>query len=149
MFHLAQVNVARARFPLDDARMHGFTSRIGEINALAERSPGFVWRWPDDNHPFGELALVNMSVWESVQALKEFTYSSAHAELFRNRSEWFDKFGSPHIAMWWIAAGTLPTIDEAVVRLEYIRDHGDTVFAFTFRNVFPAPAIPEAKAQQA
>jgi hypothetical protein len=149
MFHLAQVNIARAQFPLDDPRMHGFTSRLSEINAIAEKAPGFVWRWTDDNHPFDERTVVNISVWECIQALKDFTYSSAHVELFRSRGEWFEKLSFPSLAMWWIPAGTLPTIEEAVVRLKHIQDHGPTLFAFTFANVFPAPDAAAATAHQA
>lgn len=149
MFHLAQVNIARAQFALDDPRMHGFTSRLSEINGLAEVSPGFVWRWLDDNHPFDARTVVNISVWESIEALKAFTYNSAHLELFRKRGDWFEKLSTPSLAMWWVPAGTVPTIDEAVARLSHIRDHGETAFAFTFRNLFPAPEAAEARAHQA
>ena len=149
MFHLAQVNIARAQFPLDDPRMHGFTSRLGEINAIAESSPGFVWRWKENDHPFDERTVVNMSVWESVEALKNFSYNSAHKELFRNRQQWFEKLSLPSLAMWWVLAGTLPTIGEAVERLNHVRDHADTRRAFTFRNIFPAPEAAWTRAQQA
>jgi hypothetical protein len=149
MFHLAQVNIARAQFPLDDGRMHGFTSRLSEINVIAETSAGFIWRWTDDSHPFDQRTLVNISVWDSVQALKDFTYSSAHVQLFRNRSEWFEKPSAPSLAMWWIPAGTLPTVDDAIARLNHIRDHGESAFAFTFRNVFPAPDAAAVRAHQA
>ena len=93
--------------------------------------------------------MVNISVWESIQTLKDFTYSSAHVELFRKRGEWFEKLSTPSLAMWWTPAGNLPTIDEAVARLNHIRDHGETAFAFTFRNIFPAPEAESARAQQA
>lgn len=150
MFQLAQVNIARALYPLEDPAMIGFTSRIEEINALAESAPGFVWRFKDEE-PYervfaGERLLFNMSVWESVEALRKFTYGSAHRELFRDRASWFGKFGAPALAMWWIAAGSRPTVEEAKARLDHLAAHGESEFAFTFRRVFGPPS---ARAQQA
>jgi heme-degrading monooxygenase HmoA len=146
--HLAQVNIARARYALDDARMEGFVSRLKEINTLAESSPGFVWRYKEDVDA-GDSVVFNLSVWESVDALREFSYGSAHKELFRSRHQWFERMEMPSLAMWWIKAGVLPTPDNAKARLNYIRDFGETDFAFTFRNLFPSPDIEGARAQRA
>ena len=145
MFHLAQVNIARASFPLADPAMHGFVSRLVEINTLAESSPGLVWRFKDDVEGFDDQTVFNMSVWVSVEALKEFTYRSTHRELFRDRQQWFEHLPVPSLAMWWIAADHIPTVGEAKVRLDHIRDHGETAFAFTFRNLFPAPEVDRAQ----
>jgi heme-degrading monooxygenase HmoA len=146
-YHLAQVNIARARYRLNDTRMEGFVSRLKEINSLAENSPGFVWRYREDVEA-GENVVFNMSVWESVEALKEFSYSSSHKELFRNRHQWFERMETPSLAMWWIPAGMLPTSDEGKEKLDHIRDYGETALAFTFRNLFPSPE-GEARAQRA
>jgi heme-degrading monooxygenase HmoA len=146
-YHLAQVNIARARYRLNDTRMEGFVSRLKEINSLAENSPGFVWRYREDVEA-GENVVFNMSVWESVEALKEFSYSSSHKELFRNRHQWFERMETPPLAMWWIPVGILPTPDQGKAKLDHIRDHGETALAFTFRNLYPSPE-GEARAQRA
>jgi hypothetical protein len=149
MFHLAQVNIARARFPLEDPRMLGFTARLAEINAIAESSPGFIWRSLDDESPFDSRTVINISVWQSVEALKEFSYTSIHKELFRNRHQWFERLDRPSLAMWWIPAGTVPAMADAVARLNHIRDRGETAQAFTFRSIFPPPETGARRAQQA
>jgi hypothetical protein len=124
--------------------MSGFMSRLDEINALADRSPGFVWRLqtPAGNATYlrpydDDRILVNMSVWESVESLKHYVYRTAHAELLKQRQAWFEIFRGAYVAMWWVPAGHLPGIDEAKKRLAHIEKHGPTEFAFTFKNIFP------------
>lgn len=147
--HLAQVNIARARGPLDGELMRGFTSALDEINALAEASPGFVWRFqteagdatavrafPDPN------VIVNLSVWTDVAALKAYVFRSMHGRFFARRAEWFEKMETPHLALWWVPAGTLPTVDEAKRRLEVLAARGDSEEAFTFRAAFAPPEVP-------
>lgn len=143
-FHLAQVNIGRVRAPLEDESMQGFVSRLDEINALAEASPGFVWRLESDVGPSSylrpyedERILVNMSVWESVEALKSYTYRSVHAELLRDRKSWFEKFEGAFLALWWVPEGHTPSVDEAKKRLEHLEAHGPSQFAFTFKTVVP------------
>ena len=144
-YHLAQVNIGRVKYPTDDPRMAGFMTKLDEINALAERSPGFVWRLqtPAGNATYlrpyedDESILINMSVWESVETLKHYVYRTAHAEYLRHREEWFEKFKSSYLALWWVPAGHLPGIDEARKRIAHLDAHGPTQFAFTFKNVFP------------
>jgi hypothetical protein len=130
--------------PMDDPIMSGFVSRLEEINALADGSPGFVWRLQTDEgdatylRPFADdRIIVNMSVWESVDALKNFTYRTSHAELLRQRKEWFESFDGVFLAMWWIPAGHIPGIDEAKKRIEHLEAHGPSQFAFTFRTILP------------
>ena len=146
-YHLAQVNVARLVAPLDDPRLEGFVSRLACINALAETSPGFVWRLKDDAgndatsiKAFPDpMILVNMSVWESVEALREFTYKSGHAEPLRMRRDWFEKYPGPSVAMWWVPAGHTPTIQEARERLESLEANGPSASAFTFARPYLPP----------
>jgi hypothetical protein len=140
-FHLAQVNVARMRAPLDDPSMFDFASRIDEINARAEADPGFVWRWTDsDSGPFNAPDLLfNLSVWQSVDALRAYVYRSEHAQLFRDRLQWFHPSGSPTLALWWIPAGHRPTPAESKARLDHLTQHGPTAVAFNFKQSF-APA---------
>ncbi len=139
--HVAQFNVARMRFPLEDPRMSGFTDRLDELNALADHSPGFVWRLQDDQgtatsiRPFGDDMLVNLSVWESAEALKHYTYKSDHLESFVRRQEWFTRPEGPHLVLWSIDEGHEPTIAESAERLAHLGEHGPTEFAFTFGTV--------------
>jgi heme-degrading monooxygenase HmoA len=138
---LAQFNIARMRYPLLDPRMEGFSSRLDELNALADRSPGFVWRLEDDDgvatsfRPYDDLTLINLSVWESVEDLKAFTYRTAHREPYRRRREWFEPTDQPHLVMWWVDDGTRPTVEDGMERLAHLVGHGPTGEAFTFGTV--------------
>jgi hypothetical protein len=151
--HLAQVNIGRIVAPLDDPVMAGFVTRLDELNALADRSPGFVWRLqgPEGNntylHPFegDERLLLNMSVWESIEHLRAYVYNTSHSDLLRQRRNWFEKFERTVLALWWIPAGHIPSVDEAKKRLASIDQHGPTPFAFTFKTTFaPDDAVIDA-----
>ena len=142
MFHIAQINIGRVRAPLESEVMQGFVARLDEINALADSSPGFVWRLKSDQGPSSylrpyddERLLVNMSVWASVEALKEYVYKTAHAEVLRQRRDWFEHFEGAYMALWWVPAGHIPSVDEAKKRLAHLEAHGPTEFAFTFRAI--------------
>lgn len=143
-FHIAQVNIARMREPLESAVMAPFVARLEEINALADRSAGFVWRLQTDAgdatylRPYeDDRILFNLSVWESVEQLKEYVYKTAHAELLRQRRDWFEHFDGAALAMWWVPAGHIPSIDEAKKRLDHLEANGPSQFAFTFRTIQP------------
>lgn len=140
--HLAQVNIARARAPLEDPQMAGFVARLDEINALADGSPGFVWRLKTEEgdatslRPYDdERILFNLSVWKTPEDLQQFVYRSAHAEVMRQRKSWFERFKDPYMALWWIAPGHIPTIAEAKERLAYLQLNGESEFAFTFASL--------------
>jgi hypothetical protein len=143
-WHLAQVNIGRARGAITDSVMQGFVARLEEINALAERSPGFVWRlqtedgnatafrpYPDDNS-----ILINMSVWSDFESLREYVFRSLHAEVMRQRREWFERFEGVYAALWWVPAGYRPSLEEAVTRLACLEEKGPTPEAFTFAQAF-------------
>ena len=144
-YHLAQINIGRIKAPLQDPVMAGFLSRLDEINALADRSPGFVWRLQTSEgnatyfrpYEHDDRILLNMSVWESVEDLQHYVYQTMHAELLRQRCDWFEKFDGVYVALWWVPAGHIPGIDEARKRLAHLETHGPTEFAFTFKQVFP------------
>jgi hypothetical protein len=129
--------------------MAGFVANLERINALAEQSAGFVWRLKDDAgdatslRPFGELMIVNMSVWTDVESLRRFAFESAHVEIFRRRREWFDRMSDAHAVLWWVRRGHRPTLDDAAERLGYLRANGATVHAFTFKDAFPPPRLGE------
>ena len=144
--HLAQVNIGRVRAPVEAPLMSGFVSALDEINALADCAPGFVWRLQTAEgnatayHPYGhdDRILLNMSVWESIDALRAYTYETEHAGFLRRRREWFEKFDGIYLALWWIPVGHIPTIEEAKERLAHLEAHGPTPFAFTFKVSFPS-----------
>jgi Domain of unknown function (DUF3291) len=145
-FHLAQVNIGRLRAPLEDPLIEGFRSQLERINAVAEQSPGFVWRLqtPEGDatsiRPFeDDTILVNMSVWESFEALHRYVYEGPHLQLLRDRRDWFLPFDGPMLALWWIPAGHIPTVDEAKQKLGELGRNGPTAAAFTFRTPFKAP----------
>ena len=143
---LAQLNVARAVAPLDDPRMADFMALLDEVNELAERSPGFVWRLQgasgnatdvkvDDDPRF----IVNLTLWVSPDDLFAFTYRSDHKTVFARRFDWFERASGPSMVLWWQPAGTVPTVDDALGRLRLLADRGPTAEAFTFKNRFPPP----------
>lgn len=145
-FQLAQVNVGRVRAPVDDPLMAGFVARLDDINALADSSPGFVWRLQTDAgnatdfRPYDDdRILINLSVWASPEDLRNFVYRSAHAGVMHQRKSWFERFDGMYYALWWVPAGHVPTIAEATERLEHLRTRGESAHAFSFAKVFPAP----------
>jgi hypothetical protein len=127
--------------------MRDFVDLLDAMNALADASPGFVWRLKtDDNNaiairPFDDpLILVNLTVWTGVDALEAYAYRSSHRFALRQRREWFEPPDGPSFVLWWIAAGSTPTVDEAKQRLAHLKAHGPTPYAFTFRARFDPPA---------
>lgn len=151
-YHLAQVNIGRPRGPIDSAVMAEFVAALDPINALADGAPGFVWRLQTDDGnatsvpwPRDERVMVNMSVWTSLDALAGFVYRSAHAEVMRQRRKWFEAM-EVYMALWWIRAGHVPTVEEAAERVACLEQHGPTRFAFTFRRPFAAPDAMDAAA---
>jgi hypothetical protein len=131
--HLAQLNVGRLRALLDDPLIDDFRNNLDRINALAEVSRGFVWRLQEDSgnatgiHVFeDERQIINLTVWESVDALADFTYRTGHVEFLRRRREFFEAATQPILCLWWIAEGTLPTVADALARLDHLRAHGPT-----------------------
>ena len=145
-YQLAQVNIGRARAAMEDPVMADFAARLDDVNALAEASPGFVWRLQTEAgnatslRPYDdERIMVNLSLWETPEALRAFVYRSAHTEVMRRRKEWFESMAGPHMVLWWIPAGIVPTVEEAKHRLDHLAAHGPTVTAFTFKVRYPPP----------
>lgn len=147
---LAQVNIAKAKAPLDDPVMKGFVDQLDHINRLAENSPGFIWRLKTEDgdataiRMFDDpLIIVNMSVWESLEALQSYVYSGDHLAALKSRKSWFERLDGPTLALWWVPAGRMPAIESAKIALEKIRKHGASSEAFTFAKLFQAPESPE------
>jgi len=152
-FHLAQINIGRLVAPLDDPKIAGFVAQLDPINALADAAPGFVWRLQSASGNATELAynddpfaIVNMSVWTSVEALRNYVYTSRHIEVFRDRAKWFEKMDKPHYCLWWIPAGHIPGVSEGREHLERYQQHGPTPYSFWFSKLFPAPVQEVAHA---
>jgi Domain of unknown function (DUF3291) len=145
-YHLAQCNVGRAKGPMDGPVMAGFAARLADINALADGSPGFVWRLQTAEgnatsiHVFeDERMLMNMSVWESPDALRAYVYRSDHVNVMRQRKQWFEKLDAVYLVLWWVPVGHIPTPQEAKERLAHLQEHGESSHAFSFAKIFPAP----------
>jgi uncharacterized protein DUF3291 len=146
--HLAQLNIAQLRARIDSPELADFVALLPEINGLAERSPGYVWRLQDESgdatalRPFEPDVIVNLTVWQSVESLRGFVYRTAHLEPMRRRREWFVPAALPFLVLWWIPAGARPTIAEAAERLDLLRRTGPSPEAFTLREPYPAPELP-------
>ncbi|MFC9056742.1 DUF3291 domain-containing protein [Streptomyces sp. NPDC057074] len=163
--HLAELNVATLRYPIDDPRMAPFVDLLDPVNAAADDAPGFVWRLVEEGaadatglRPAGDDVIVNLSVWETREALWDFTYRSGHLEVMRRRREWFQRHVESYLVLWWVPAGHLPTVGEALERLADLRTHGPSPRAFTFTTPYtaaeaqaaqPIPAIASAPLEQA
>ena len=146
-YHLAQINVGRLRAPVDHPVIADFKNNLDRINALADGTPGFVWRLVGDGgdatdiqpKPDDPLFAINMSVWTDMDALAGFAYRSAHRDIMRRRREWFTRMAEAYMVLWWVPAGHEPTVEEAAQRLELVRQQGPTPEAFNFGEAFPPP----------
>jgi hypothetical protein len=154
-YDLAQVNIARLRAPIDSPELASFVAELDPVNAVADATPGFVWRLQtEDGNATSVRAfewdqagsagvIVNMSVWESVEALAAFVYAGPHAAVLRRRREWFERMAEAYSALWWVPAGARPTTADAEDRVASLRAHGPTPHAFTLRRHYPAPDVAE------
>ena len=145
-YQLAQINIARCKAPLDSPVMRDFVDLLDAVNALADATPGFIWRLKTEEgdatgvRAFDDpLIIVNMSVWSGIEALRAYVYRSSHAYVFRKRKEWFEDVTTPSLALWWIPVGHIPTVDEGKQRLEMLEKDGITPYAFTFKDTFEPP----------
>jgi hypothetical protein len=141
--HLAQLNVGHIRYPTGDPRLAEFMDALDAVNALAERSPGFVWRFKDDgsNNATNILVtndptfLINMSVWETAEQLEHFVWNTVHKRFYQKKGSWFEAMATPHFVMWWIAAGHVPTPEEALARLDHLTRNGPGDHAFGWESL--------------
>jgi len=151
-YQLDQLNIGIIKGPMDSPVMADFAANLDRINALAESTPGFVWRLQTEEgnataiRPFeNQNLLLNMSVWRDVESLGQYVYHSAHVEIMRRRREWFERMDEAFLVLWWVPQGHRPSVTEAVARLELLRSNGPTSEAFTFRHAFPAPDAARAQ----
>lgn len=146
-WNVAQLNVARAVAPLTDPRLEGFMARLDEINRLADASPGFVWRLQGDSGNATDLGItsdprfiVNLTVWASIDDLFAYTYRSDHRTVFARRFDWFERRTTPSVVLWWQPEGVIPSVAEALRRLELLAARGPGPEAFTFKQRYPPPS---------
>jgi len=142
---LAQLNIAKAKYSLDAPEIKDFVDNLEPVNQLAEQSEGFIWRLQDEQgdatgiQAFSDPSmLVNMSVWQSIDALQNFMFRTHHRDFLRRKKEWFTDMAEDSYVLWWIPTGSTPTIEQALERLNYLRDNGDSPHAFTFKSNFTA-----------
>ena len=143
--NLAQLNIGRVRHPVDDPRMADFMNNLALVNGLAERSEGFVWRLKDETgnatniQVFDDPRIIpNMSVWKSIETLERFVWQTVHKRFYGRKQEWFERMDGPHLVLWWIPQGHRPTIQEAVERLNHLKQHGSSDYAFGWDHVASA-----------
>jgi hypothetical protein len=151
LLHLAQANIALPIEPLDSARLADFVAAIAPINALADTSPGFVWRLGDATSVRGfgdDRLIINMSTWTSLDALADYAFKSAHADVMRERRRWFVPMKEAYSVLWWVPEGHRPTMVEAEERLAHLRAHGPTPYAFTFKRPFEGTGASGARQEE-
>ncbi|MBT8099900.1 MAG: DUF3291 domain-containing protein [Gammaproteobacteria bacterium] len=154
-YELAQSNLARMRGPIDSNVMAGFVAKLEPLNALADQSPGFVWRYQTDAGDAtevrvfnDELILFNMSVWDSLSALEDYVYRSQHVEALQQRASWFERWPKASLVLWWVEAGHQPSVEEAKERFESLWARGPSAGAFSFSRRYPPPDAVAAEAQE-
>ena len=142
--HLAEFNIARIKYPLDDPRMREFVDNVDRINKLADNLPGFVWRLQGesghamDMRVYDDPAILpNLTVWENVEALERFVFKTVHGRFFERRETWFEQ-PEPTLVLWWVPAGRRPALEEGVARLDYLKAHGESDFAFGWKSLTAA-----------
>jgi Domain of unknown function (DUF3291) len=147
IYQLAEINIAKMKgVNINDPIMKEFVDNLGSVNALAESSEGFVWRLKDESNnatslnPYDdEQIIINISVWESIEALEKFTYKTFHTDFLKRRKEWFQMFGKAYFAMWWVPVGHFPSIQEATEKLDYLQKNGPSALVFDFKKKFDKP----------
>ncbi len=140
--HLAELNIGYFNYPAEDIRMAGFMDNLDRVNAIAERSDGFIWRLKDDSgnatgiRPFPDANMaLNLSVWRDAESLEHYVWNTVHKQFYAKRAEWFQLMTAHHFVMWWIEEGHLPTPEEAKERLDHLRENGDSDFAFGWSHL--------------
>jgi Domain of unknown function (DUF3291) len=143
--YVAQLNISKMiGVNIDDLIMKDFVAQLDEINLLGEQSKGFVWRLKSDDgnatayNPYNDdRIIVNFTVWETIEDLKDFVYNTAHRLVMKDRKKWFENLGQPSYVLWHVDSNKMPTVEEAVERLAYLQKNGASSYAFDFKNIYP------------
>lgn len=146
-YQLAEINIARMKgVNIDDPIMKEFVDNLNKVNEIAENSDGFVWRLKDEDNnatnlnPYNdEQIIVNYSIWENIETLEHYMYKTFHSEFLKRRKEWFLSFGQVSTAMWWVKKGEIPTLSEAIEKLDYLQKNGASEIVFSLKQKYPKP----------
>ncbi len=151
--YLAELNIGRLVAPTDDPRVAEFMGALDRINGLGKRMPGFVWMAEGSGEPgtgntennIGDdpQFVANLTVWEDVQSLEHFVFNTVHKQFYDRRAEWFELMQDQHFVMWFVEKGHKPTLDEALERLAYKQNHGDSDQAFGWSYIKEATLFCE------
>ena len=143
--HLAELNIGRLVAPTDDPRVGDFMANLDRVNGLGKRMPGFVWMMEGSGEPgtgntgnaIGDdpQFVANLTVWEDVASLERFVWGTIHKQFYDRRQEWFEIMGEQHFVMWWVPAGTRPTLEDGLARLNHLKSNGPSAFAFGWRDL--------------
>jgi Domain of unknown function (DUF3291) len=144
--HLAELNIGKFKYPTNDPRMAEFMDNLDRVNAIAERSPGFVWRLKGDNNNatgfrIADNTAVNLSVWSDAKSLEDYVFKTVHVQFYKKRAAWFDLMEKPHMVFWWVDVGYLPTLEEGEARLRHFEENGASDFAFGWADVMDAERL--------
>jgi len=150
-YHLAQLNIARFRLPMEHSANKDFVDNLDRVNAIAEEQDGFIWRMTGEGNDaldvqgFDDPNLIsNLSLWASIESLSAFVYrNKTHRGFMRRRAEWFDSIDF-HLVLWWIPQGDTPTLTDAIEKLQLLSRLGPSEEAFTFREAFPPPCVSKS-----
>lgn len=145
MSRVAHLNVARLRFPPGDPRVAGFVDNVPRVNAIAERSSGFIWRYIDETAAVGDgiryealdadpCLAISLSLWNSVGDLWHFANKTVHGGFLRRRAEWFEPWSGPNYVVWDHDGETRPTLDDGWHRLRHLAEHGPSAHAYDFKS---------------
>lgn len=141
--HLAELNIARAKYDMDAPEIKDFVDNLDKVNGIAEQSAGFIWRLKDDSGNATDIqafddprVVLNMSVWLDVDSLKDFMFKTFHRDIMKRKGEWLDRPKEATYVLWWVEEGHIPTIDEALTRLHHLRANGESPKAFSFKTTF-------------
>lgn len=139
--HLAQLNIAKTRYNLESPEMADFVNNLDPINAIAESSVGFIWRLQDESGDATNIKveddpdiIVNMSVWEDIESLKNFMFKTHHIDFLKRKKEWFVPLNQASYVLWWVPEGHIPTVAEAMEKLRHLRTHGESPEVFSFKS---------------
>jgi len=149
--HLAEINVGRLIAPPEDPRVAEFMAALSKVNGMGKRMPGFVWMMEDaEGAATGNTGtkiagdpcfVANMTVWTDLASLEAFVWKTVHRQFYDRRAEWFEVLGQQHFAMWWVAPGHRPTLDEGLDRIARRMRNGDgpDAFGWDWARAQPAP----------
>ena len=140
--HLAHFNWAELVADSGSAEVAGFEDTVPKINALAERSAGFVWRDGDERERACAIGwslfsdnprlTASFSVWEDPQSLSDFVYATVHGAFLRRAEEWFVRGTGQNHALWWVPKGHVPSMQEARDRVDLLLERGPSGTVFDF-----------------